>query len=324
MNGRISNIASRVNGDCEQIAVHLFGHPAQRLSNKREWRWGEHGRFRLHVTGPKCGKWSDFASGEHGDMLDLIGRELGLDKRGAIDWAKDWLGGDIGDYPSCPTVPAPRERDSGTAGQDPDVERHHRQNRALAIWNEAGSVTGTLAEAYLVKERGLLLPTDILAADVFWFNPKLYYDGAHVPGMVALMRDPATSEPVGIQRTFLTPDGKKIERRMLGSAGVVMLSSREEVEYGLGLAEGMENGLAVMAIAGWLPVWAAMSAGAIRNFPILAGIDALTIFADPEQVGMDAARSCARRWSDAGKEVTIAAPPDVQRDWNDELRRAAL
>ena len=324
MNNRFSNIASRVNGDCELIAVHLFGHPAQRLSNKREWRWGEHGRFRLHITGPKCGKWSDFASGEHGDMLDLIGRELGLDKRGAIDWARDWLGGDIDDYPYCPTIPAPRERDSGTAGQDLDVERRHRQDSALAIWSEAGSVPGTLAEAYLVKERGLLLPSDLLAADAFRFHPSLYLDGTHVPGLVAVLRDPATSEPVGIQRTFLTPDGEKIERRMLGSAGVVMLSSSEGVTYGLGLAEGMENGLAVMTIAGWLPVWAAMSAGAIRNFPVLAGIDALTIFADPEQVGMDAARSCARRWSDAGKEVKIAAPHDVQRDWNDKLWRAAL
>ncbi len=301
-----------------------MGHPNQRLSSNREWRWGEHGRCRLHVTGPKRGKWNDFAAGDHGDMLDLIGRELGLDKRGTVDWARDWLGGDIGDYPKCPSVTPPSAQDSGTAGQDPDVERRHRQDRALAIWNEAGSVTGTLAGAYLVKERGLLLPPDILAADAFRFHPSLYYDGAHVPGLVAILRDPVTSEPIGIQRTFLSQDGKKIERRMLGSAGVVMLSPSEEVEYGLGLAEGMENGLAVMTIAGWRPVWAAMSAGAIRNFPVLAGIGALTIFADPEQVGMDAARACARRWADADKEVTIAAPPEIERDWNEELRRTAI
>ena len=94
MADRVSDIAARLNDDCERVAVHLFGHPNQRLSSNREWRWGEHGRSRLHVTGPKRGKWNDFAAGDHGDMLDLIGRELGLDKGGTVDWARDWLGGD--------------------------------------------------------------------------------------------------------------------------------------------------------------------------------------------------------------------------------------
>jgi hypothetical protein len=138
------------------------------------------------------------------------------------------------------------------------------------------------------------------------------------------MRDPVSAEPVGIQRTFLTPDGKKITRRMLGSSGVVMLSPDEEITYGLGLSEGMENGLAVMTVAQLRPVWAAMSAGAIRSFPVLSGVQSLTIFADPEQVGMAAARECAQRWADTGKEATIVSPPRSDRDWNDELRGAAV
>ena len=330
MTNRVSNIAECLNADCERVSLHLFGRPNQRLSNNREWRWGKHGRSRLHVTGPKRGKWNDFAAGDYGDMLDLVSRELGLDKHGTVDWARDWLGGDIGDYPRCPTVPAPRERDSGTAVKidDPDVERRRRQDQALAIWKEARPVTSTLAETHLIRERGLPLPPEILAADAFRFHPRLYFDGMYVPGLVALMRDPASTGPIGIQRTFLTADGKKIERRMLGSAGVVMLSPSEDVTYDLGLAEGMENGLAVMTIGGWRPVWAAMSAGALRNFPVLSGIDALTIFCDPEQIGIEAARACAERWVNADKpndrkEVTIVAPPKIERDWNDELRRAA-
>ena len=85
----------------------------------------------------------------------------------------------------------------------------------------------------------------------------------------------------------------------------------------------MENGLAIMTIAGWRPVWAAMSAGAISHFPILSGIESLTIFADPEQIGMNAARACGRRWADAGRDVTIVAPPDPRQAWSDVLRRAA-
>ena len=119
------------------------------------------------------------------------------------------------------------------------------------------------------------------------------------------------------------PDGKKIERGMFGSAGVVMLSPSEEATCGLGLAEGMENGLAVMTIAGWRPVWAATSARAIRHFPILSGIESLTIFADPENAGMNAARACGERYATAGRDVNIVAPPGPRRDWNDVLRRAA-
>ncbi len=326
MTNRVRQIAARLNADCERVSRCLLGESNRRLSTRKELRWGEHGRFRLHIADPGRGKWNDFGAGDHGDTLDLVSRELGLDKRGAMDWARKWLGGNITDYVKCPTVPAPSARDSGTAGQNPDFER--RQNKALTIWSEAEPVPGTLAEEYLVTERGLPLPPDIFAADAFRFHPNLYFDGTHVPGLVALMRDPVTSEPVGIQRTFLTPDGKKIERRMLGSAGVVMLSPDEDVTYGLGLAEGMENGLAVMTICGWRPVWAAMSAGAIRNFPVLSGIYTLTIFSDPEQIGIEAARACAKRWVNArkpndGKEVTIVAPPKIERDWNDELRRAA-
>jgi len=122
MMDRISNLAARLNADCEHVSLHLFGQSNRRLSTRRELRWGEHGRFRLHIAGPKRGKWNDFAAGDHGDMLDLIGRELGLDKRGAVDWARDWLGGDISDYPKCPSVP-PLVR--GTPG--------HRDKTAMRI-----------------------------------------------------------------------------------------------------------------------------------------------------------------------------------------------
>ncbi len=196
-----------------------------------------------------------------------------------------------------------------------------RQDKALAIWNKAIPVTGTLAEAYLMKERGLPLSLDILAADAFRFHPGLYYDGTHVPGLVALMRDPVTSEPVGIQRTYLTANSKKIERRMLGSAGVVMLSPSEVVTCGLGLAEGLETGLAVMTITGWRPVWAAMSAGAIRAFPVLAGVETLTIFADADAAGHNAAIECGRRLSREGIEVRVLAPPQSGCDWDAWLLR---
>ena len=96
-----------------------------------------------------------------------------------------------------------------------------------------------------------------------------------------------------------------------------------EVTDGLGVAEGIETSLSVMQGFGWRPVWAATSAGTIRTLPVLSGVDALTIFSDPDGAGRTAAEECARRWLAAGREARIATPP-AGLDFNDmDPRRAA-
>jgi hypothetical protein len=140
------------------------------------------------------------------------------------------------------------------------------------------------------------------------------------------MTDPASNEPCGAHMTYLSADGggkaegerKKI---MLGRVGVIRLVPDAEVTLGLGLAEGIETALAVTQRFGWSPVWAATSAGAIRAFPRLAGIEALTIFADQDAAGMAAAEVCAARWRDAGAEARICVPP--AGDFNDLARETA-
>ena len=146
--------------------------------------------------------------------------------------------------------------------------------------------------------------------------------------MIALMRHADTGQPCGVHRTALTPEGEKIDRAMLGSAGVIMLSKSSDVAAGLGIAEGVENALSVL-VSGWAPIWAAGSAGAIAKFPLLGGIECLTIFADHDapnertgkRAGLAAADECAQRWSKAGREVFVRYPVAENADWND-LRRS--
>ncbi len=85
-------------------------------------------------------------------------------------------------------------------------------------------------------------------------------------------------------------------------------------------AEGLETALAVRA-TGWRPIWALGTAGAIETFPPLAGVEALTIFADNDESGrgIAAARTCAERWADAGVEVFIRMPRTIGADWADIL-----
>src|SRR5687768_12092746 len=87
MTGRISSLARHLNARCEEIAIALLGPPEERQSTRRELRWFRDGKLRLHRSGPKQGKWRNFATGAHGDILDLIEVEHGCDQAAAVEWA---------------------------------------------------------------------------------------------------------------------------------------------------------------------------------------------------------------------------------------------
>jgi putative DNA primase/helicase len=250
-----------------------------------------------------------FGCGEHGDVLDWLGKQRGPSFPDAVDY----LGGDRKAHaaPPCTAPVSPAER-----APDDDVLR--RRKMARAVWDEATAPHGTPAERYLAV-RGVRLPD----ADVIRWHPRCPREGGAAPAMVALMSVPITDEFRGVHRTFLKPDGRgKADvakpKLMLGGAGIVQLADLDEIGVGLGLAEGIETALSVMQVIGWGAVWAAGSAGAIRTFPFMRATT-LNIFSDGDPVGLAAARACSERWIEAGGEVLIHKPP-VGKDWNDVAR----
>lgn len=195
---------------------------------------------------------------------------------------------------------------------------------ALRIWRDSLNPRGTVVETYLAT-RGLTLPDEI-AGNVIRFHAALRYDGASLPGMVALFRDINDDKPCGIIRTFLTVKGQKIERRMLGRASnaAVKLDADENVEQGLHIGEGVETCIAAM-LAGYRPVWALGSAVGIRKFPVQGGIDALTVLTEINDSGENARATdeVAGRWDEAGREV-FTIEPLVGDDFNDVWRKAVM
>jgi putative DNA primase/helicase len=199
--------------------------------------------------------------------------------------------------------------------------RHDRAqtHRAIELWREAVPARGTIVERYLLS-RNLLQPEVVELR----FHPSCPRGtNERLPAMLGLFRDVAGDEPCGLHRTFLKPDGSgKAEgtaKMMLGRSrgAAIKLSPDGEVARGLGIVEGIENAIAVLG-KGWAPVWATGSAGGIACFPPLNGIESLTIFADADRAGEAAARQCAQRWREAGKDVAIEVP--YSGDWNDALR----
>ncbi len=214
--------------------------------------------------------------------------------------------------------PSPRWPRPGTVA--PDNDAGNRSELALQLWNEARDPLGTMVADYLAS-RGLTLPADI-AGDVIRFHPALTFEGVRVGAMVALYRDIKTDEPCGIHRTFLDGVGRKLNRKMLGRAraAAIKLDADEAVTLGLQVGEGVESCLAAR-LAGFRPVWALGSASAIAAFPVLPGIEAITILGEVGDGGTNhrAAQACATRWIEAGREAFIVMPL-VGGDLNDVWR----
>jgi putative DNA primase/helicase len=193
--------------------------------------------------------------------------------------------------------------DRSTRGDYSPPEREGRTASALRIWREAMPITGTLAERYL---QGRKLPLDV---DGLRFHPYCPFGSDRLPCVVALYRDIITNEPKAIHRTALTPDGEKIDRKALGpKAGcAIKLTPDDAVATGLTIAEGIETALAGMAL-GFRPAWALGDAGEIAKFPVLPGVECLSILVDNDHAGQNAALECSKRWTAAGREVFRVVP----------------
>jgi putative DNA primase/helicase len=309
-----ADIAAALAVQAEQIAIALLGKPSS--TTQRELRFGSRGSFALCRHGAKRGRWFDHERAEGGDMLHLVARERGVPLGEAMRIARrDYLGGTIS--------PIPRPRP-----EPPPTDDAGRTRGALAIWHEAEPITGTLAETYL-RRRGIdteALPNDM--REVLRWHPRCPWQASRQGCMVALWSDAVTARPRAIHRTAITPSGEKIDRRSLGptSGCVIRLWPDEDVTHGLVLGEGIETTLAAatrIVHRGTLlrPAWAAGDSGHIAAFPVLAGIECLTLLVDHDDAGRGAAEQCSRCWTAAGREVVRLTPRSLGADFNELISR---
>lgn len=287
------------------------------------WRVDRHvGSFMVTLTGPYAGRWNEYATGENGDLLDLIRKVRGISLVDAARWAETWLGistpGSRAEYSSgCSRKRLPAQ----LPAQPPTTKENWSFDMADRLWSTAVQPEGTLVQIYLAT-RGLQLPQNAPIR----FHPNAWRNqnyGLWGPAMIALMTHSLDGTAgIGAHVTYLRPDGRgKAEgdrsKIMLGRRGLIRLVPEEDVHGGLGIAEGIEKALAIMQHSGWQPVWSAGSANGIRDLPVMSGIDALTVFADQDLPGLEAARTCCERWMQAGCQARIVAPPEG--DWDDAL-----
>src|SRR5258708_7112222 len=195
-------------GRAAEVALALLGQPNPAFSSRRELRFGNKGSLAVVVAGEKAGLWHDHENGEGGGLFHLLQRMRGYAFSEAISGAQDIIG-------SAQVEPTrlPRHISKPVS---PGKDDKSRVRRALALWNEAVPIIGTLASQYL-EQRRVLGPALQAGADVLRFHPRCPFgQGARQPCLVALLRDIHTDEPRAIQRTAVTPTGQKLGRKTLG------------------------------------------------------------------------------------------------------------
>lgn len=178
-------------------------------------------------------------------------------------------------------------------------------------WDECRSIEPGSAAATYLRSRGCVLPP--AGSDLRWSISIFHAPTRQAfPALVAVVTDAITGEPLTLHRTYLAKDGSgkaPVEKQKLlaggyrKKGGCVRLWPDESITTSLGLTEGIESALAAGHV--FQPVWAAIDASNLSAFPTLGGIQALTIFADNDSAGLEAARQCATRWLDHDREVRV-------------------
>lgn len=231
-------------------------HDSYRDHQGREWRLNpgrpdRHvGSFHIATRGPKAGMWFDHATGEGGDVIDLIRLSLSLNLKGALAEARAFLGLAT----ESPELRRAREQAAAAArarrqaAEQAEAARLlKRQKAAQALWLSAQErIAGTPVEAYL-RGRGIDLSALGRQPRALRYHPACAFHGQEtveeidaetgevrpvtrnlppvpLPAMLAAITD-ARGAHVATHRTYLgiAPDG--VWRKVRGAAAKKVLGS---------------------------------------------------------------------------------------------------
>jgi hypothetical protein len=263
-----------------------------------------------------AGRWTDAATGEHGDLLDVVREALGL--RAFADVAKEaraFLG-----LPHAAAGPASPVSHSvrAPAGSSEAARR---------LVGMSQPIIGTVVETYL-RGRGI---ATLHGTRSLRFHPRCYYrPNEHGPtetwpAMIAAVTD-LDGQVTGAHRTWLAPDGDgkapvNTPRRAMGD----LLGNA--VRFGvpgsvMAAGEGIETTLSLRLALPGMAMAAALSAAHLAGILFPPTLNRLYIIRDNDPAGDGARDSLIERATDAGIEAIVFSPR--MEDFNEDLRYLGL
>jgi putative DNA primase/helicase len=142
--GDLDELKRALADNAEVLLPELFGEPVSK--SKRERRWGSKGSLVVYLGGKSGPTFRSYETEQSGSLLDAIMFALDLSFRGAVSWARSWLGGD--NVPRRVSLPKVQR------SFDADHDEEKRVELARALWRAARSIKGTAGQRYL-KARGV-------------------------------------------------------------------------------------------------------------------------------------------------------------------------
>jgi Toprim domain len=318
-----SELAHRLAREAEAVCRHY-------LSNgKREGRYWLVGdvhntpgrsmfvRLQNSPKGP-AGKWTDAATGEHGDLLDIIGYSLGLrDFREVTEEASRFL-----------KLPRPAPELVPQLSPARSLVPAGSQEAARRLFAVSGPIEGTMVETYL-RGRGI---ARVHHGGSLRFHPRCYYrPDEHLPtetwpAMIARVTD-LDGRLTGVHRTWLDPDG--FDRIRLGKAPIDTPRRAmgdllgNAVRFGasdddvLMAGEGIETMLSLRCALPTLPMAAALSANHLAAMVLSSSLRRLYIARDADAAGDMVQAVLLNRAQAAGIEAIPLSPR--LGDFNEDL-----
>ncbi len=320
MSSHAADLARRLARNAEAVCRHYLSNGHR---EGRYWLVGDVANTRgrslfVRLSGPDhgkgaAGKWTDAATGEHGDLLDLIALNRGLDRlRDTLDEARAFLALPPDQLaPRKDRLPAPR-------GAPESARRLYAMSTPIA---------GTLAQTYL-HSRGIVTVAD---GDPLRFHPRCYYrpdadSPTEIwPALIAAVTD-LGGRITGAHRTWLDPSGRDkapidSPRRAMGHLlghGVRFGVACDVMAAG----EGIETMLSLHSVLPTLPMVAALSANHLAALLLPATLRRLYVARDPDPAGDAAMASLCNRAEAAGIQPFVLSP--CFDDFNEDLRRLGV
>lgn len=311
MENPVRELARRLGENAEAVCRHY-------LSNGRReglyWMVGDKGNapgrslyLRL-VDGDgrrTAGKWTDAATGERGDLLDIIAASCAhRNLAETLAEARRFLSLSPSDAGTQGPRPRPRRAPTGS----PEA--------AARLWAASKPIAGTPVRTYLAG-RALRHVGDVPALR---YHPHCYYrrseeDGPSVksayPAMIAAVTDLGGSL-MGVHRTWLDPHRSTkapvaYPRRAMGHLlghGVRFGLSDEVMAFG----EGIETMLSLREIAPALPLIAGLSAAHLAALEFPALLRRLYVARERDAAGRAAFATLAERTAPLGIDILPLDP----------------
>jgi hypothetical protein len=263
------------------------------------------------ANGRPAGKWTDAATGEHGDLLDVIRESCGLvDFHDVTEEARRFLS-----LPRSEPGSDYRPRSSAAPTGSPESSRR--------LFGMSRSIAATLVETYL-RGRGI---TYLHGIDSLRFHPRCYYrPDADAPtevwpAMIAAVTD-LRGHITGAHRTWLDPSGRDkapvdTPRRAMGHllGHAVRFGPASDV---MAAGEGIETMLSLRCVMPSMAMVAALSAAHLAAILFPATLRRLYIVRDDDRAGDGAVAGLFDRAQSVGIEAMVLSPQCG--DFNEDLR----